>query len=200
MPVTGQDPYDDQNIFAKILRGEIPNKTVYEDDVALAFHDIAPQAPVHVLVIPKGPYVSAVDFAGRASDGEIAAFWRAVAKVANILGLEQDGYRLPHQPRHLCRAGGAAFPRPCLRRRTARPDDPGALKAPLRRLPPAALGGAEHGIDHAHVPRSRPPAGIPAALRPGWRATPHRPARCIDPSPRNPPRRRRSRPAPRHRR
>ena len=94
MPVTGLDPYDDQNIFAKILRGEIPNRTVYEDDAALAFHDIAPQAPVHVLVIPKGPYVSAVDFAARAPDGEIAGFWRAVGRVAAALGLERDGYRL----------------------------------------------------------------------------------------------------------
>ncbi|MBW4024368.1 MAG: histidine triad nucleotide-binding protein [Proteobacteria bacterium] len=94
MPVTGLDPYDDQNIFAKILRGEIPNKTVYEDDAALAFHDIAPQAPVHVLVIPKGRYVSAVDFAGRASDREIAGFWRAVGRVAAKLGLEEGGYRI----------------------------------------------------------------------------------------------------------
>lgn len=94
MPVTGLDPYDDQNIFARILRGEIPNKTVYEDEFALAFHDIAPQAPVHVLVIPKGPYVSVVDFAARAPDGEIAGFWRAVGRVAGILGLEQDGYRV----------------------------------------------------------------------------------------------------------
>jgi histidine triad (HIT) family protein len=94
MPVTGLDPYDDQNIFAKILRGEIPNRTVYEDDFALAFYDIAPQAAIHVLVIPKGPYVSAVDFAARASDGEIAGFWRAVGKVAAGLGLEPTGYRL----------------------------------------------------------------------------------------------------------
>ncbi|GAB0118535.1 histidine triad nucleotide-binding protein [Acidisoma sp. 7E03] len=94
MPVTGLDPYDDQNIFARILRGEIPNKTVYEDAHALAFHDIAPQAPVHVLVIPKGPYVSAVDFAARASEAEIAGFWRAVGTVARQLGLEAEGYRL----------------------------------------------------------------------------------------------------------
>lgn len=94
MPVTGLDAYDDQNIFAKILRGEIPNKTVYEDASALAFHDIAPQAPVHVLVIPKGRYVSARDFAAKASDGEIAGFWRAVGRVAADLGLEEAGYRL----------------------------------------------------------------------------------------------------------
>ena len=94
MPVTGLDPYDPQNIFAKILRGEIPNKTVFEDEHVLAFHDIAPQAPVHVLVIPKGAYVSARDFASRASDQEIAGFWRAVGRVAAELGLEQAGYRL----------------------------------------------------------------------------------------------------------
>jgi len=94
MPVTGLDPYDPQNIFAKILRGEIPNKTVFEDEHVLAFHDIAPQAPVHVLVIPKGAYVSARDFAASASDAEIAGFWRAVGRVAAELGLEQAGYRL----------------------------------------------------------------------------------------------------------
>ncbi|MCB8875157.1 histidine triad nucleotide-binding protein [Acidisoma silvae] len=94
MPVTGLDPYDDQNIFAKILRGEIPNKTVYQDEFVLAFHDIAPQAPVHVLVIPKGAYVSARDFAARASDQDIAGFWRAVGRVAADLGLETEGYRL----------------------------------------------------------------------------------------------------------
>ena len=94
MPVTGLDPYDPQNIFAKILRGEIPNKTVFEDEHVLAFHDIAPQAPVHVLVIPKGAYVSARDFAARASDAEIAGFWRAVGQIAAALGLEQAGYRL----------------------------------------------------------------------------------------------------------
>ncbi len=94
MAVTGLDPYDDQNIFARILRGEIPNKTVYEDEHVLAFHDINPQTPVHVLVIPKGRYVSAVDFSARASAAEIAGFWRAVGTVARQLGLEQAGYRL----------------------------------------------------------------------------------------------------------
>lgn len=94
MPVSGLEPYDDQNIFARILRGEIPNKTVHEDEHVLAFHDIAPQALVHVLVIPKGPYVSAVDFAARASEAEIAAFWRAVGSVAKSLGLEAEGYRI----------------------------------------------------------------------------------------------------------
>lgn len=94
MPVTGLEPYDDQNIFARILRGEIPNRTVYEDAHVLAFYDIAPQAPVHVLVIPKGRYVSAMDFAARASESEIAGFWRGVGTVAQMLGLEAEGYRL----------------------------------------------------------------------------------------------------------
>ncbi len=86
--------YDDSNVFAKILRGEIPNKTVYEDEHALAFHDINPQAPVHVLVVPKGRYVSWVDFAQHASDAEMAGFVRAVGKTAAILGLDAAGYRL----------------------------------------------------------------------------------------------------------
>ncbi len=86
--------YDDSNVFAKILRGEIPNKTVYEDEHALAFHDINPQAPVHVLVVPKGRYVSWVDFAQHASDAEMAGFVRAVGKTAAILGLDAPGYRL----------------------------------------------------------------------------------------------------------
>ena len=94
MPVSGLGPYDDQNIFAKILRGEIPCRKVHEDAFALAFEDIAPQAPVHVLVIPKGRYVSLVDFAAEAGEAEIAGFWRAVAAVANRLGLDQPGYRV----------------------------------------------------------------------------------------------------------
>jgi histidine triad (HIT) family protein len=92
MPVDGLGAYDDQNIFARILRGEIPCKKVYEDEWALAFHDIAPQAPVHVLVIPKGRFVSLADFAA-APEGAIAGLWRAVAKVAKQLGLEPGGYR-----------------------------------------------------------------------------------------------------------
>lgn len=94
MPIDPTKPYDDQNIFAKILRGEIPNKTVYEDEWALAFHDINPQAPLHVLVIPKGPYVSWDDFSARASDAEIAGFIRAVGHVAREAGLVEPGYRL----------------------------------------------------------------------------------------------------------
>jgi diadenosine tetraphosphate (Ap4A) HIT family hydrolase len=86
--------YDDNNVFAKILRGEIPSKKVYEDEYALAFHDINPQAPVHVLVIPKGKYVSMRDFAARASEGEQAGFLRAVGKTAAALGLDEGGYRI----------------------------------------------------------------------------------------------------------
>ncbi len=94
MPVDATAPYDSQNIFAKILRGEIPNRTVYEDEWALAFHDINPQAPTHILVIPKGAYVSWDDFSDRASEPEIAGFIRAVGHVARENGLDQPGYRL----------------------------------------------------------------------------------------------------------
>ena len=94
MPIDATQPYDNSNIFARILRGEIPSKRVYEDDHALAFHDINPQAPTHVLVIPKGAYVSWDDFSGRASDAEIAGFVRAVGKVARDHGLVAPGYRL----------------------------------------------------------------------------------------------------------
>ena len=94
MPVDATKPYDDQNIFAKILRGEIPAKRIYEDDYALAFPDIAPVAPTHILVIPKGAYVSWDDFTARASDAEIAGFVRAVGKVARDAGLVAPGYRL----------------------------------------------------------------------------------------------------------
>jgi diadenosine tetraphosphate (Ap4A) HIT family hydrolase len=94
MPIDATQPYDDQNIFAKILRGEIPNRTVYEDEWALAFHDINPQAPLHVLVIPKGSYVSWDDFSARGSAEEIAGFVRAVGHVARENGLVEPGYRL----------------------------------------------------------------------------------------------------------
>ncbi len=94
MPIDATLPYDDQNIFAKILRGEIPSKRVYDDDFAIAFHDIAPQAPTHLLVIPKGAYVSWDDFSARGSDAEIAGFVRAVGTVARAAGLVEPGYRL----------------------------------------------------------------------------------------------------------
>ena len=86
--------YDSGNIFAKIIRGDIPNKTVYEDDKILAFHDIAAAAPVHVLVVPKGEYVSFDDFATKAGIAEIANFFFAVRKIAHDLGLAETGYRL----------------------------------------------------------------------------------------------------------
>ena len=93
MPVNGLGQYDDSNIFARILRDEIPCRRVYEDEWALAFHDIAPQAPVHILVIPRGRYVSLADFTDKASDAEIVGFWRAVGRVAREAGLEEGGYR-----------------------------------------------------------------------------------------------------------
>lgn len=86
--------YDTNNVFAKILRGEIPCNKVYEDDYALAFHDIAPQAPVHVLVIPKGEYVSFADFSTQAPAEEITGFYRAVQNVVKTLGLSAPGYRV----------------------------------------------------------------------------------------------------------
>jgi histidine triad (HIT) family protein len=114
MSVNGLPPYDPANIFARILRGEIPCKRVHEDAFALAFHDIHPLAPVHVLVIPKSAHVSAADFHANATTDEIAGFWRAVGAVAKALGLEETGYRLlanmgedsgqevPHFHVHLC--------------------------------------------------------------------------------------------------
>lgn len=86
--------YDDQNIFAKILRGEIPNDTVLETEHALAFRDIQPQAPTHVLVIPKGPYVCFDHFAQTASDAEVVDYVRAVGEVCKLEGVAADGFRL----------------------------------------------------------------------------------------------------------
>lgn len=94
MPIDATQPYDPSNIFAKILRGEIPCREVYRDDWALAFHDINPQAPLHILVIPTGPYVSWADFSANASAEEIAGFVRAVGDVARQQGLVEPGYRL----------------------------------------------------------------------------------------------------------
>ncbi|NML06579.1 histidine triad nucleotide-binding protein [Sphingomonas sp. G-3-2-10] len=94
MPIDATQPYDPNNIFAKILRGEIPSKRVYEDEHALAFHDINPQAPHHILVIPKGPYVSWDDFSAKGSDAEIAGFVRAVGVIAREAGMVEPGYRL----------------------------------------------------------------------------------------------------------
>jgi diadenosine tetraphosphate (Ap4A) HIT family hydrolase len=86
--------YDPNNIFARILRGELPAKKIYEDEYALAFHDIRPLAPVHGLVIPKGAYVSFDDFVATAPPAEIAGFFRAVGKTASLLGVVDDGYRI----------------------------------------------------------------------------------------------------------
>jgi histidine triad (HIT) family protein len=94
MPINATEPYDDNNIFARVLRGEIPSNKVYEDDHTLAFHDINPLAPTHILVMPKGAYVSWDDFSVKASEAEIAGFVRAVGKVAREAGLVESGYRL----------------------------------------------------------------------------------------------------------
>ena len=94
MPIDATQPYDESNIFAKILRGELPCKKVYEDEHALAFHDVNPLAPVHILVIPKGAYVSWDDFSERGSDAEIAGFTRAIGRVARDAGMVVQGYRL----------------------------------------------------------------------------------------------------------
>ena len=94
MPIDATRPYDESNIFARILRGEIPCAKVYEDEYALAFNDIAPQAPIHILAIPKGAYVSWDDFSARASAEEIAGFVRAVGRIAREAGLVEPGYRL----------------------------------------------------------------------------------------------------------
>jgi histidine triad (HIT) family protein len=94
--------YDPNNVFARILRGEIPCKKVYEDEHVLAFDDIRPQAPTHVLVIPKGTYVSLDDFSARASDAEIAALLRALGHIARERGVADSGYRI------LANSGAAA--------------------------------------------------------------------------------------------
>lgn len=125
MPVDATHPYDEENVFAKILRGEIPCQKVYENDFALAFHDLNPQQPVHILVIPKGAYVSWDDFSAKASDAEIAGFVRAIGTVAREQRIVESGYRLlansglnshqevPHLHAHLFggRPLGPMFPR-----------------------------------------------------------------------------------------
>ena len=94
MPIDATAPYDDSNIFARILRGELPCTKVHEDEHVLAFHDIAPLAPTHILVIPKGRYVSWDDFSLHGSPEEITAFVRAVGAIARQAGLVEPGYRL----------------------------------------------------------------------------------------------------------
>lgn len=102
MPIDATAPYDDSNIFAKILRGEVPCSKVYEDEHVLAFNDINPLSPTHILVIPKGRYVSWDDFSAKAPDAEIAAFVRAAGLIAREAELVEPGYRI------LANAGGDA--------------------------------------------------------------------------------------------
>jgi diadenosine tetraphosphate (Ap4A) HIT family hydrolase len=94
MAVDATQPYDESNIFARILRGELPCRKVYEDEHVLAFDDINPLSPTHILVIPKGAYVSWDDFSQKAPDEEIAAFVRAVGRIAREAGLVGEGYRV----------------------------------------------------------------------------------------------------------
>ena len=94
MPIDAKQPYDPNNIFARILRQELPAKTIMETEHSLAFHDINPLSPIHVLVIPKGAYVSWDDFAAKASDGEIVDFTRSIGKVAAMGGADSQGYRV----------------------------------------------------------------------------------------------------------
>ena len=117
-------PYDRNNVFARILRGELPCAKVYEDEHILAFKDINPQAPVHIVIIPKGEYVSVDDFSAKASDAEIVALSRAIAQIARQQGVAEGGYRIlgnhgvasrqevPHFHLHLCggRDLGALLP------------------------------------------------------------------------------------------
>ena len=123
-PVDPTQPYDDQNIFAKILRGELPCNKVYEDEWAFAFYDLHPQTPEHILVLPRGAYVSWDDFSAKASAEEIAGFVRAVGAIARYKGLVEPGYRaianigpdsgqlVPHLHIHICggRPMGALLP------------------------------------------------------------------------------------------
>lgn len=94
MPIDAKLPYDEANIFARILRKELPAKTVLETEHSLAFHDISPLAPIHVLVIPKGAYVSWDDFTAKASDEEMADLVRTVGAVARLTGADAQGYRM----------------------------------------------------------------------------------------------------------
>ena len=94
MPIDHTRPYDDNNVFAKILRGELPCKKVFENEHALVIHDVNPLAPVHLLAIPKGAYVSWDDFAATASDAEMAALTRAVGEAARTVEASAQGYRV----------------------------------------------------------------------------------------------------------
>lgn len=94
MSVDATLPYDDGNIFARLLRGEIPSKRVYEDEHTVVFHDIAPCAPTHLLAVPRGRYVSWDDFSANAADAEIVSLTRAIGQAARDAGLVAGGYRL----------------------------------------------------------------------------------------------------------
>ncbi len=94
MPIDAHQPYDESNIFARILRGELPAETVMESEHSLAFHDIHPLSPIHVLVIPRGAYVCWDDFAAKASEAEIADFTRTIGAVAKAVGADAQGYRI----------------------------------------------------------------------------------------------------------
>jgi diadenosine tetraphosphate (Ap4A) HIT family hydrolase len=94
MPIDHTLPYDDVNVFAKILRGELPAKIVFENEHAIVIHDVNPLAPVHLLAVPRGPYVSWDDFSARASDAEAAALTRAVGQAARIVEASTQGYRV----------------------------------------------------------------------------------------------------------
>ncbi len=94
MPIDHKQPYDDQNILARVLRGELPSNVVVDSAHSVALHDIAPLAAIHVLVIPKGDYVSVEDFADRASDAEIADLVRTIARAAAETGADAQGYRI----------------------------------------------------------------------------------------------------------
>ena len=94
MPIDHTLPYDDANVFARILRGELPSKKVYENEHAVVIHDINPLAPVHLLALPKGAYVSWDDFSAKASDAEMAALTRAVGEAARVVEASAQGYRV----------------------------------------------------------------------------------------------------------
>ena len=151
MPIDATQPYDEGNIFARILRGEIPAKRVYEDDYALAFHDINPQAPTHILVIPKGAYVSWDDFSARAPDAEIAGFVRAVGKVARDEGLVAPGYRLLANVGAHGRRRCPGLP-PALQRRQARRPGSAAPSCPRLRRPAARAHAREINDDFLNCP------------------------------------------------
>ena len=94
MPIDHKQPYDEDNVFARILRGELPGKVVAESAHAIAIHDVNPLAPIHLLILPKGAYVSWEDFAAKAGDAEIADLVRLAAEAARLTGADAQGYRL----------------------------------------------------------------------------------------------------------